>query len=62
VSFEAGEIEYDPTTFRVTARGAEGAPVVVFDADGVPTGRFAQLVYNVETGQVEQLRDLAAGG
>ena len=62
VSFEAGQIEFDPATNRITATGAQGTPVVVFDADGVPTGRFAELVYNLDTGQVERLRDLSAGG
>jgi lipopolysaccharide export system protein LptA len=62
MSFEGAQIKYDPLSQRITASGAAGSPVVVFDGDGVPTGRFSQLVYNLETGQIESLRDVATGG
>lgn len=62
LSFEAGEVVFDPVSQRITARGAGGTAVVVFDADGVPTGRFTELIYNLGTGQIERLRDLGAGG
>lgn len=62
LSFEAGEVVFDPVSQRITARGAGAAAVVVFDADGVPTGRFSELIYNLGTGQIERLRDLGAGG
>ena len=60
VAFEAARITYDPTAELVTAAGDAGAPVVVLDARGVPTGRFGSIVYNVATGQIERLTDLNA--
>ena len=60
MTFDADRIAYDPQAGLLTAEG-EDRPGIVYDADGVPTGRFRRLVYNVETGQIDQLIGLDAG-
>ena len=62
LSLEGGRIEFDPLSQRISARGEAGSPVLLFDGDGAPTGRFAEVVYNLQTGQIESLREVGAGG
>ena len=62
LKFDAARVDYDPAARTVTARGTAGAPVVVYDDRGVPTGRFGLLVYNLETARVDRVQDVTAGG
>ncbi|MEL7239580.1 MAG: hypothetical protein AAGK78_12030, partial [Planctomycetota bacterium] len=58
VRFEAGRVTYDPATGQVVAVGSADAPITAVDENGVPTGELERLVYNVETGQIDEARGL----
>ncbi len=53
---------YDPATQTLVAVGTEGRSVRVLDANGAPLGQFGRVIYNVETGQIDEMTDLRAGG
>jgi hypothetical protein len=52
--FAAHTVDYDPTTFRMTARGTAEQPGTFEEADGT-TGAFEELIYNVQAQQVEHI-------
>lgn len=56
INFSADRLRYEPETGRLI--GTNGQQ---FDREGVPLGRFRELVYNVETGQIDRLSGLDAG-
>lgn len=59
-SFTAERLVYDEATGTLTATGAGGS-VRLFDKNGRPTGQFAELVYNVRTGQIDHVSGLRGG-
>ena len=61
LGFTAARVDYDPLAKTVSARGTPGDPVVVYNDAGVPTGRFATLVYNIETAQIVRVTNAAGG-
>lgn len=59
-SFTAERLVYDESAGTLTATGAGGG-VRLFDEAGRPTGQFAELVYNVRTGQIDRVIGLRGG-
>jgi hypothetical protein len=59
IRFEAAEIEYEPASNIVAARGTPRHPVSVLDAAGLSTGSFAELHFNTQTEKI-RLRNLQA--
>lgn len=55
INFTADRLRYEPQTGRLIATTGQQ-----FDGDGVPLGQFRELVYNVETGQIDRLSGLDA--
>jgi hypothetical protein len=53
--FVAGKLEFDPSTDRMTATGADGRGVELFDESGVSRGTFDELIYNTRTRQIDRL-------
>lgn len=57
-SFDAATMNYDAISNRATAIGAIDTPVEVFDADGTSRVGFSAITWNVETGMIEDFRDI----
>jgi hypothetical protein len=49
IHFEAAEVQYNPLTHVLVARGNERAPAVLHDDRA--TGTFTELTYNLQTGE-----------
>lgn len=52
IQFEAGTLEYDPSTSTLVARGTDRNPAQLFDESGVSKGSFEELFYNTTTEQI----------
>jgi hypothetical protein len=57
-SFDAASLMYDAVTNRATATGEPNTPVEVFDADGTSRMSFSAITWNVDTGLIEDFRDI----
>jgi hypothetical protein len=53
--FTAHTVDYDPTTFRMTAHGSVEQPGTFEEADGT-NGSFEELIYNVQAQQPEIIK------
>jgi hypothetical protein len=51
IHFDAPQIEFNPTTHELTARGKDRESALLYDDTGAARGSFDELVYNVQTGQ-----------
>jgi hypothetical protein len=49
--FESHEIDYDPNTHVLIARGTDRTPAELFDDRGLAKGTFLEMTYNLQTGQ-----------
>ena len=49
--FDAHEIDYDPNTHILIARGTDRTPAEMFDDKGLAKGTFSEMTYNTQTGQ-----------
>ncbi len=54
MNFTAHTVDYDPATFRMTARASAEDPGT--EEQGGSSGSFEELVYNIQTQQVETVR------
>jgi hypothetical protein len=57
-SFDAASLTFDAVTNRATAMGDPDTPVEVFDADATSRVGFSAITWNVETGLIEDFRDI----
>lgn len=57
IQFDAGHTDFDATSELLTADGADGAPVRVYDASGVSTGSVGRIHFNTRT-QEMIIRDI----
>jgi hypothetical protein len=57
-SFDAASLAYDALTGRATAVGDADTKVDVYDADGTSHVGFSAITWNVETGIIEDFRDI----
>ena len=55
MTITAAQAVYDPATQIMTANGSARQPVELFDSQGVSTGTFDDVQYNMQTGLVEHL-------
>lgn len=58
-SFDCADLVYDLFAQRATAKGTDLKPVEVLNAAGTSRIGFSSVVWNLETGKVEDLRDVS---
>ena len=58
---EGNLIEVDPAAGRAVVRGTSERPVVAYDEDGLPAGRFDSLVYDLAAQKIERVTGASAG-
>ncbi len=57
-SFDAAELLYDLQTQLAHAHGTDAQPVEVFDSQGTSRIGFSTITWNLETGLIEDFRDI----
>jgi hypothetical protein len=57
IELDAGEVQFDPNTGRLTARGTSRQPVQVFGGGNISRGTFQELVFNTRTDEIERVRE-----
>jgi hypothetical protein len=55
IHFTADTVDYDPTTYLMTAHGTADKPGEVLDDQGGSAGSFRELIYNVQTQMPENI-------
>jgi lipopolysaccharide export system protein LptA len=52
IQFSSDQMEYDPATQTLVARGSERLPAQIYDEKGVSNGSFDEVWYNTQTEQI----------